>query len=420
MAGHVIERRVLGVAAQRLHETAVLALQGARSVGKSTVLRAIADAREVPVIDLDDTAMVDLVSASPTDFVSGTEPVCVDEYQRVPGILQAIKGELNRIHTPGRYVLTGSTRFDTLPSATQALTGRIQFLDIFPFTQGEIDGTREDFLEVAFGEPEMIARPPATSTDRAEYARRICRGGMPVAIGLSDAGRRRWFDSYVQQTLSNDVPEFAGVRRVDALGRLFERFASQTGQILNVSAAAAATDIEARTADSYAELLTNVFLISRLPAWGRTLRARVGRKPKLHLVDSGLAAHLLRLTPQRLAQLDPASASEFAHLMETFVVGELTRQASWNDDARDIGHWHTHNGHEVDAIVEAYDGRVVGFEVKARSTPVDNDLRGLRELRDLLGGQFRAGFVLTTGRHAGRLDDRLFTCPIDRLWQSHR
>jgi predicted AAA+ superfamily ATPase len=239
---------------------------------------------------------------------------------------------------------------------------------------------------------------------------------LPATLNLNDRQRQRWFDAYLAQTLSSDVPELGNVRRLGALTQLFDRLAGQTGQLLNVSAAAKAIQLEGRTADNYAQLLTDVFLVRRLPAWGRTLRGRVGRTPKLHVVDSGLGAYMLRLTPAKLAHLDPASSTEFGHLLETFVVGELLKQASWHDDVRDVAHWHTHDDREVDVVIECHDGGVVGFEVKARSKSTTKDLIGLRLLRDLLGDQFRAGFVLTTGQHSGRLEDRLYTCPIDRLW----
>ena len=207
------------------------------------------------------------------------------------------------------------------------------------------------------------------------------------------------------QTLSGDIPEFGGVLQPAALERLFERLAGQTGQMLNISAASRTVGIEGRTADNYARLLSNVFLIRRLPAWGRTTRARAGKTPKLHIVDSGLAAHML---------------TELGHLLETFVVGELLKQASWHDDVAAVAHWHTHDNKEVDCIIETHDGQAIGFEVKARGQATAKDIIGLRLLRDLLGDQFKAGFVLTTGPHSGRLDDRIYTCPIDRLWTVNR
>jgi uncharacterized protein len=238
-------------------------------------------------------------------------------------------------------------------------------------------------------------------------------------VSLADRARGRWYDAYLDQALSNDVPELGGIRRLDALAKLFERLTSQTGQLLNVSAAASDVGLEARTADNYAQVLADLFLVRRLPAWGRTLRSRVGKTPKLHVVDSGLAAHVMRLSAAKLARLDPASTTEFGHLLETFVVGELLKQASWHDDVREVAQWRTHEGHEVDMLIETYDGGVIAFEVKARSQTTTRDIGGVRLLRDLLGEQFRAGVVLTTGAHSGRLDDRIYTCPVDRLWQAN-
>jgi uncharacterized protein len=412
----LIDRRLISVARERMHEIAVLALQGPRSVGKSTVLRQLASEHHAEIIDLDDTTQLELVRVSPTDFVGGTGPVFIDEYQRVPAILQAIKAELNTRYAPGRFVLTGSTTFDKLPRGTQSLTGRIQYLEIMPLSQGEIDGVEEDFVDTAFADHDQF-RAQASTTSRTDYIARACRGGLPVAVRSTATARGRWFDAYVASSLAGDVPELSRLRQTVVLPRLLERLASQTAQVLNVTKAAAAVEIEGRTADAYVQRLADLFLVRKLPAWGRTLRARTGRAPKVHVVDSGLAARLLGLTPAKLERRDPATLTEFGHLLETFVVGEVLKQASWSDDSISAGHWRTHDGMEVDLVLERWDGAVVGIEVKARSETNTRDFAGLRALRDTLGPDFVAGFVLTAGTHGGRHDDRLYTTPIDRLWR---
>ena len=163
--------------------------------------------------------------------------------------------------------------------------------------------------------------------------------------------------------------------------------------------------------------LEDLFLVQRLPAWGRTLRARAAATPKIHVVDSGLAARLLRLTPTRLAKLDPATLVDFGHLLETFVVGELLKQASWNDDVAGVGHWRTHDGQKVDLVIERFDGRITCFEIKASRHVGARDASGLVALRNTLGDQFHAGFILGTGDVSYRFDDRIYVTPIDRLWR---
>lgn len=412
----MIARRVLEVAQARTREVAVLALEGARSVGKSTVLLQLASSTGAEIVDLDDRQVFEEVRLSPSDFVAGDRPIYIDEYQRVPSLLQAMKAELNRRYATGRFVLTGSTTFDTLPRGTQSLTGRLQFLEVHPLSQGEIDGVREDFLESAFVDPDRF-RGCRSETTRSEYAERICRDGMPLAVRSGPAGRNRWFDAYVASTLSGDVPELSRLRRSDALPQLLQRLAGQTAQVLNVRKAGEAAGIEGRSADANVQRLADIFLVRKLPAWGRTLRSRAGQSPKVHLLDSGVAARLLRITPAKLERRDPATLTEFGHLLETFVVGEILKQASWAESSYAAGHWRTHDGAEVDVVLERDDGAVVGIEVKARSEVTGRDATGLRALRDALGPDFVAGFILHTGSTGGWREDRIYAVPIDRMWR---
>ena len=184
-----------------------------------------------------------------------------------------------------------------------------------------------------------------------------------------------------------------------------------------MTAAAEGTRLDRGTAADYLKLLEAVFLVMRLPAWGTTIRTRSANAPKVHVVDSGVAARLLRLTPEKLAGRDAAALSQFGHLLETFVVGELLKQASWLDEVAACGHWRTYDGDEVDLIVERGDGRILAFEVKAAGRVPGRDMRHLQKLRDALGERLLAGVALYTGTRAYRFDDHLYVLPIDRLWQ---
>ncbi len=154
----------------------------------------------------------------------------------------------------------------------------------------------------------------------------------------------------------------------------------------------------------------------RLPAWGTTLRVRSAAKPKLHFVDSGLAGRMLRITEARLSAAQPQAMTELGHLLETFCVGEILRQASWMDPAPHAGHWRTHDGDEVDLVLERDDGAVAGIEVKAGERVASADFRGLRKLRDDLGSRFLGGVVIHLGSRPYTQEDRLHVLPVDRLW----
>ncbi len=411
-----ISRRIATIFLDRLADEPVVALQGPRTVGKSTLLAEIAGRHGVEVIDLDQPGIRDAVSIDPATFTAGRAPVCIDEFQKAPAVLDAIKAELNRRLTPGRFVITGSTRFDALPTAAQALTGRIHIVDVLPFSQGELAGHHEQFLSVALSDPASLVTADRSTTTRADYIHRICAGGMPLALARSSESRNRWIDDYVRVSLQRDVRDLGKVRQGALLPVLLRRLAGQTAQVLNMAQAGRAVGLKEATAAAYTKLLEDLFLLRVLDAWGRTLRARASATPKVHVLDSGVAARLLGVTPERLARHDPAALTDFGHLFETFVVGELLKQASWVTDITSIGHWRTHDCQEVDLVIERADGAIVAIEVKAASRIDGRDARGLRVLRETLGDGFIAGFVIHTGEMSYRLEDRIWVIPADRLW----
>lgn len=413
-----IPRRLLKVVSKRLNDEPVVALQGPRTVGKSTLLAELARTHGVEVVDLDEPALREAVRADPGAFVSGPSPVCIDEYQHAPVVLDAIKAVLNRETRPGRFLITGSTRYDALPTAAQALTGRLHLISVWPLSQGEIGGVRENLLEALLDDPSGGApRGTISTTTRDEYISRVTAGGMPIPLARSTlVGRNRWFDDYVALVLERDISELSRLRQREQLPMLLRRLAGQTARVLNVTAAVGEIGLDRTTGADYVKLLEAVFLLMRLPAWGTTQRTRAANAPKLHVVDSGLAARLLRLTPEKLARRDPASLSQFGHLLETFVVGELLRQASWLDETVTCGHWRTYDGDEIDLVVERGDGGILAFEVKAAGRVPGAEMRHLRKLRNALGERFLGGVALYTGTRAYRFDDRLWVMPVDRLW----
>lgn len=172
----MLPRRVLPIALEWMRDEPVLLLEGPRSVGKSTPLRAIASATDGILVDLDDPGVRDAVTADPALFVSGDRTVCIDEYQKAPVVLDAIKAELNKRTTPGRFVLAGSARHDALPPAAQALTGRLSRLHVFPFSQGELVGEDENFLDVIIENPAAVVTATPSTTTRSGYIDRVVRG----------------------------------------------------------------------------------------------------------------------------------------------------------------------------------------------------------------------------------------------------
>lgn len=399
----------------------VVILHGPRAVGKSTLLRRLAEQYGEDIVDLDDLPTRQAVASDPGLFVSREGPILIDEFQHVPSVLDAIKAELNVAAEPGRFVITGSMQYTTLPTAARALTGRAHRIDIRPLSQGEVTGLRENFAEALVADPAVLLKPATSRTTRDEYIARVATGGFPMALRRAIVNdRARWFDDYIDSVLERDVLEIARVRQRQQLPRLLRQFASQTGQVLNIAKAAEALGMEKSTAESYAKLLEAVFLVQQLPAWGTTLGSRVAAAPKIHMVDSGLAARLLRVNEAKLGAASASALTQFGHLLETFVVGEVSKQLDWLDEPVVRGHWRTHDGDEVDLVVERTDGKVAAIEVKAGSLVSRSEVGPMLKLRKRLGREFLGGVILHPGTRAYKYEDRIHVIPIDRLWARGR
>jgi len=413
------ERRLEEVVEARLAEEPVVVLNGPRTVGKSTMLSGLAGRLGRTVVDCDDLAARAAVRSDPARFVESDQPVLIDEYQHVPELLDAIKAQLNRDLRPGRYILAGSTRYATLPEAAQALTGRVDIIPVLPLAQGEIGDVRETFVARLLDGAGIDMTQSLMSTPRDEYARRATSGGMPVALRRPPGrSRSRWFSNYVNLVIDKDVLDISRVRQREMLPRLLGQLAARSGQVLNMAAISGTIGLEKSTTENYVKLLESVFLVYRLPAWGTTLGSRITRHPKVHLVDSGVMAWLLSLTPQKITQATPAALTEYGHLLETFAVGEILKQASWFDAPVTAGHFRTEAGDEVDLVLERDDGQVIAIEVKAGSRISGEDFRGLRYLKGRLGSRLEEAIILYTGEHAYTHDEWITILPLDRLWAS--
>jgi uncharacterized protein len=416
-ATSIVSRHLETLVAERLIEEPVVVLNGARTVGKSTLLQRCAQAHGVGVLDLDDPATRESVQADPTFFVSGSELVCIDEFQHVLPVLDAIKAQLNRELRPGRYLLTGSTRYATLPSASQSLTGRAHVVTVWPLSQGELRGKRETFLDTLVSDPARLVTSAVSATTREDYEQLVLAGGFPIALARkTEESRRRWFRDFLDMVIERDVLEIRRVRQRDVLPEILRRLAAQTAQLMNPAAVARTLELDKKTVNDFIRLLESVFLVHRIGAFGRTLLSRANHSPKVHLVDSGLAAYLLGITQRRLAARAPATLTEFGHVIETFAVNEVLKQAGWAESAVTFSHFRTKDGQEVDLVCETDDGRIAAVEVKAAGRVEDRDFRGLRLLRDRLGSNFVGGAALYLGPRSYTKEDRLYVLPLDRLW----
>ena len=406
----MVDRHLAPLLRDSLADTPVTLLIGARQAGKSTLAHAlVAEGLVASYLTLDDGATLAAASDDPDGFVAGLEgSVAIDEVQRAAALLPAIKASVDRDRRPGRFLLTGSANVLLLPRVSESLAGRMETHVLWPFSQGEIEGRDEGFIEGLFGR----SSPSSGSADAVALGERVARGGFPDAVARSGRRRDAWLASYVDAVVQREVRDLANLDRLTSLPRLVALLAARTAGLLNSAEISRAAGIPQTTLQRYLTLLEHVFLVVRIPAWHANLGKRIVRSPKLHLVDSGLACQALGLSAQRLDR-DPMLLGP---LLESFVGMELVKQASWSERAPRVHHFRTSSGREVDFVLEDRAGSVAGIEVKAGGTVGPTDFAGLRLLESSLGERFKRGVVLYRGTTIVPFGKRLAAWPLDSLW----
>ena len=410
--GKLLARHAEGPVTEALADTRVVLVTGARQSGKSTLVGLVAKGRDAEWRNLDTAVTRQAAMADPVGFVDSSQLMVIDEIQRVPELLLAIKEQVDADPRPGRYLLTGSARVLGLRGLPDTLPGRTETIELWPLAQGEIDGTEDGFVDAVFEQGEALTHESAMT--RQEYAERIVRGGFPEALARTNPRRReRFFDSYLADLVARDVSQLSEIERTAEMRALIRLLASRSGQLLVVNALSSDARLPASTVHRYLALLEEVFLIKRVPAWSRNVSARAVGTPKLAFVDSGIAANLLGADARSLLR----PGGPFGPLLEGFVLMELARQLTWSRQRAELFHYRTKDQAEVDAVLENRQGHVVGIEIKASSTVAAGDFRGLRHLAGRIGDDFVAGIVFYTGTQTLPFGPRLRAMPVSTLWQ---
>ncbi len=409
----IVARAARGRVLEALSDTPVVVLMGARQVGKSTLARSIAE-NEHPanVLSLDHTDIRRSAERDPRGFIADLDgPVVIDEVQRVPDLVLEIKDSVDRDRAAGQFLLTGSANLLRSRRVTEALTGRIDIVRLWPLSQQEINGGSGRFVdELLQGK---VPRISDARRGRAAFAEIVAEGGYPEPRRRSPRGRARWFANYITTTLERDIYDIADLHRDEQLPRLLASLATRSAQPANWTAIARELGLTDKTVATYTGLLEAIFLIQRIPAWRPSFLQRVLHAPKIFITDTGLLCHLLGADANRVATDERLTGLA----LETFIGMEVLKQAELADDPPSVSHYRDRDGSEVDLVLETRDGRIAALEVKATQSVSTADLRGIRKIRAHAKDNFTAGIVLYTGENTVHLDERTWAVPLQGLWQ---
>jgi uncharacterized protein len=394
-----------------LRDTPVACLLGPRQSGKTTLARTLEP--RYAYVTFDDAATLAFAQTDPTGFVAALPARAIlDEIQRVPELLRTLKLAVDRDRRPGRFVLTGSANLLLLPGLGDSLAGRMEVVQLHPLTAAEQARAPGRFLESLLGghlKPAISTTEPQAPLALAE---RIVAGGFPEAVARSAIRARTWHREYLRSLLERDVRDVARVRDPAAVGRLLELLALRTSQLLNASSLGNDLDLRRETVEHYLAVCERLYLVRRLLPWHRNPASRLIKSPKVHLLDSGLAATLAGLTAKDWS----TQRERFGHLLESFVVQQLVAQAGWTDP--DLRFWHYRDKDQVEVDLVITRGRQTwGVEVKLAVTAAPSDGQGLRRLAEQCGADYRGGVMLYAGEGAFALGGgHNLAVPLARLW----
>ena len=396
---------------EALQDTPVVLLAGPRQAGKTTLVRQFAE-RGLHYLTLDDELTLLSAREDPVGMIRNLDRAVIDEIQRAPQLLLAIKKSVDEDRRPGRFLLTGSANLMALPTVADSLAGRMETLMLLPLSQSEIENRAANWIDSIFAGDILTTDHPELGNKLIE---RVLRGGYPEAVARPTEKRRTaWARQYIDAILQRDVRDVAEIDKLDRLPRFLRALAQTAGQMCNYSEIGGQVGLDGKTVSRYISVFEQMYLLKRVDVWARNRLKRVVKTPKLQFIDSGLLAMLMDVSSKDVH----ADKGRYGHVLESFVFGELLKHMTIADSDYRCLYYRDADKFEVDVVIENSAGQLVGVEVKASATVKERDLRGLKKLASLAGDQFTAGVLLYDGDETMPLGNNLWAAPLSTLWGS--
>lgn len=396
-----------------LKNNPVILITGARQTGKTTLIKKISDDDGFSYVTFDDLFSLGAAEADPIGFVGSLSKAAIlDEIQRAPKIFLPLKKDIDENREAGRYILTGSANPLVVPRLGDSLAGRMQIIHLWPFSQGELHGIRETFIDTIFAK--KLPEIPSKKMRKDQLIHLAITGGYPALQNISgERMRYDWCNSYLISIIQKDITDLAKIENLRSIPNVLQTLATRVSGILNEKDVARNVGIPPTSLHRYLQLLQNLFLIFFLPSWHRNLGKRIIKSPKIYFVDTAILLHLLSFNIDRLL----SDLNMLGHVIENFVIAEILKQITWNQTIVSPYHYRSHNdSEEVDLVLESASGKVVGIEIKNKDTITSDDFKGLKILQETCKNDFLRGILLYTGNKQLPFGKDLIAMPISSIW----
>lgn len=389
----------------------VILLSGSQQSGKTTLSLDLVKDKNYTYYTFDDEITYLMAKEDIAVFVGNLKkPAIIDGVHRVPELFQAIKKDVDANPLPGRYILIGSVDPFFLPQLNDSLAGRVEVVDMMPFSQGELEGNQECFIDAVFNRLKLqgISRV----LPKKDLYQRILRGGYPAVQGVDNDAYEAWMRNYLNLLLRRDIKNVAQIEKLAKVPDLLKILASRVSNLVNVAEIARESKLVDKTLHRYMVLLETIFLIHLQQSWSTNISLRFVKAPKMYMVDSGLLAYLLDINLEKAL----TNSTLMGKIVENFVEGELRKQVTWNKTVAKLSHFRTAGGEKVDVILEDRSGNIVAIEIKASESVGLDDFKGIKFLQDKMKDKFVMGIVLYVGNQQIALADNIYALPINVLW----
>ncbi len=397
---------------EALADTPVVLISGPRQSGKTTLARQLAGNRTFLTLDNEPTLQAAL--DDPVGLIRSYDALVIDEIQRAPRLLLAIKQAVDADRRPGRFLLTGSANLMTLPLVADSLAGRIENQVLLPLSQAELAAVEHpvvhDWIDRLF-----LGEMPYPATGQSDIVERVLRGGYPEAIVRTTPRRRQeWAQQYLDMLIKRDIRDLARLDKLEHLPRLLKMLAQVSGKLCNFSQLGGQIGLDHKTVGKYLAVFEQMYLLQRLPAWAGTALGQLVKTPKLQFLDSGLLAAIMEV-----GDITPIhQRSRFGPLLESCIFSELLKFCTWSERRYAMSYYRDKNQREVDLVIEDAQGKLIGIEVKSAATINSRDFSGLQHLASLTDDHFLAGIVLYDGELTLPFGPGLWAVPLSTLWQA--
>tara|TARA_R110000868_G_scaffold10639_4_gene51655 strand:- start:57928 stop:59169 length:1242 start_codon:yes stop_codon:yes gene_type:complete len=397
---------------EALLDTPVVFIMGPRQSGKTTIVRHLIN-DDWTYVNLDNETQLNLIKEDPIGFINNltTRQTAIDEIQRCPELLIAIKRSVDENREAGRFLLTGSANAMLFPQVADSLAGRIEVIKLEPLSECEIHSTAPQFFDKLLNQDIASIKP--NSLNQTSTIERIVTGCFPEPVRRSSEKRKQaWYKQYVNALVSKDLNDIEHIEQPDKMLDLVKLSAYYSGKLINFSEIGNKLDLSHVSVKKYLSLLEQLFLLKPLPAWHSNESKRLIKTPKLHLSDTGLNCAIRDIDANYLTQ----HRDEMGNLLESFVINELQKQAAWYNKSLNFYHYRDKDKVEVDCIIENARGDTYAVEVKASATLTQKDFSGLKRFKELAGDTFKTGIVIYDGEQISAFGDNLFAVPLSTLW----